>query len=105
MVSVMRSRPGESPRMSVGAGFVLLMLRGVLLWIVVPIGILAWLFLGVILPRRGVTMGQFLGWLDLNLIAVIERTVLRRWVRSPLPWTPAADLPKVTHRVRALDPA
>ena len=105
MVSVMRSRPGKSSRMSVGAGLVLLMLRGVLLWIVVLIGILAWLFLGVILRRRGVTLGKFLGWLDLNLTAVIERTLLRRWVRSPLPWTPAADLPRVTHRLRALDPA
>jgi hypothetical protein len=89
--------------MSVWAGCLLLALRGVLLWIVVPIGIVVWLFLGVILRRRGVTLGQFLGWLDLNLVSVIERTVLRPWVRSPLSWTSAAELPKVTHRVRPLD--
>lgn len=91
--------------MSVGAAVILLAIRGVLLWIVVPMGVLAWLFLGVVLSRRGVTLGQLLGWLDLNLLAVIERTVLRPWVRSPLSWTPAAELPKVKHRVRALDAA
>lgn len=105
MVSVMQPRPGESPQMSVGAGFVLLVLRGVFLWIVVPIGTVVWLFLGVTLRRRGVTLGQFLGWLDLNLVSMIERTVLRPWVPSPVAWTSAAELPKVKHRVRALDAA
>jgi hypothetical protein len=105
MVSVTRSRPEESPQKSLGAALVLLVLRGVLLWIVVPIGILAWLFLAVILRRRGVTIGQFLGWLDLNLVAAIEGTVLRPWVRSPLSWTPRDQLPSVTHRVGAMDAA
>lgn len=101
MVGVLSRQPGGSHRLPAVVGFVLLLLRGVLLWVIVPIGLVVWMIVGGSLRRRGVGCGQFLSWLDLNLIAMIERTVLRPLVRAPFPWTPAADLPRVTHRIRA----
>jgi hypothetical protein len=90
-------------RASIVARLALLCLRGVLLWIVIPLAVLAWLPVSVRLRRRGVKLGQFLGWADLNLMAFLERTILRPLFRSPIQWTPMRVMPEVTHRVGALD--
>lgn len=90
-------------RVSIIAGLALLCLRGVLLWIVIPLAALAWLPVSVRLRRRGVKLGQFLGWIDLNLVAFLERTILRPLFCSPIQWTPTRAMPEVTHRVGALD--
>jgi hypothetical protein len=47
--------------------------RGVLLWLVVPAAFCAWLVIGVHLRRRGISLPQFVGWADLNLIAGLQR--------------------------------
>ena len=85
------------------AGLALLCLRGVLLWIVIPLAVLAWIPVSARLRRRGVKLGQFLGWADLNLMAFLERTILRPLFRFPIQWTPMRVMPEVTHRVGALD--
>jgi hypothetical protein len=54
--------------------FALMVVRGLLLWILIPVGFLLWLLFGWIL---GVAPGQFLGWLDLNLIATLQRVLIR----------------------------
>ena len=90
-------------RVSIIAGLALLCLRGLLLWIVIPLAALAWLPVSVRLRRRGVKLGQFLGWVDLNLVAFLERTILRSFFRSPIQWTPTRVMPEVTYRVGALD--
>lgn len=84
---------------------VLLLGRGVLLWIVVPLAFVCWLLAAIPLRRRGVTLGKFLGWVDLNLVAFLGRTILRPIVRTPLDWVPASEMPEVTHRLRFQDPA
>ena len=84
------------------AGITLLVIRGVLLWIVVPLTICAWLPALFWLRRRGVNLGQFLGWVDLNFVACLQRTVLRPLFRSPIAWVPARLMPEVTHRLDAL---
>jgi hypothetical protein len=78
--------------------------RGVLLWLVVPVAICVWLILSVRLGRRGVGVGQFVGWVDLNLIACLERGALRPLVSSPAKWMSWSEMALVTHRVRWLDP-
>lgn len=93
----------QSRLFAIIAGLALLCVRGVLLWIIIPLAALAWLPVAVWLRRRGVKFRQFLGWVDLNLIAFLERTVLRPLFRSPIQWTPARAMPEVTHRVDALD--
>jgi hypothetical protein len=79
--------------------------RGVLLWLVIPVVAVCWLPLAFPLRRRGVTFGRFLGWVDLNLVAALQRSILRPLFRRPIRWTPVRAMPDVTHRVRWLDPA
>jgi hypothetical protein len=87
------------------SGFSMLVIRGILLWIVVPLAIVIWLPLWPLLRAHKVTIGRFLGWVDLNLVALIEHTVLRLLLSDPLPWTSARALPNVTHRIGIFDPA
>jgi hypothetical protein len=94
----------EGRRNSVVSGLAVLSLRGILLWLVVPLSVIAWIFVGFQLRGRDVTLGQFLGWIDLNLIALLQRGVLRPLVRHPADWVPVAALPEVRHRLRGTDP-
>ena len=94
----------ESRRIPIVAGIVLFLVRGVLLWVVVPIALVTWLVAGVVLRRHGIRLAQLLGWVDLNLIALIERSILRSVVRVPVAWTPARELPEVVHRIGWADP-
>ncbi len=90
---------------SVIGGLLLLLLRGILLWLTVPLAICAWPFAYVTLSRSGVKFGQFLGWVDLNLMAFLSRIVLRLLFRDPLPWVPWREMSRVTHRLRFIDAA
>jgi hypothetical protein len=90
-----------SPRLT---GVLLLIARGLLLWIVGPTVAVCWLLGLPLWRRRGVGFGQLLGWADLNLLAGLTRSVFRPVIRQTLPWTPLADAAAVTHRVGILDP-
>ncbi len=85
------------------AGMALLLIRGVLLWAVIPLATCAWLPAALWLRRRGVRLGHFLGWVDLNLMAFLARVVLRPFFRAPPAWVPASAMGTVTHRVTGLD--
>ncbi|WP_353827318.1 hypothetical protein [Agromyces sp. SYSU T0242] len=78
----------------------LLTARGFLLWIVVPVGFVAWLLVGW---AFGTGPGQFLGWLDLNLIAALQRVLIRRvdgeWPMPRVSFVPIGMLRSVRHRV------
>ena len=78
---------------------VLLLVRGVLLWIVAPLAFALWLALSPWLLVKKVGPGRFLGWVDLNLIAFLQRSVARPFFPEPAPWTPVSTLPAVTHRI------
>jgi len=93
------------PRNSVVGGIAVLFVRGLLLWLVVPMAAIVWPILALWLRRGGVTFGGYLGWLDLNLISCLQRTILRPLVRAPVDWVPARDMARVVHRLRAVDPA
>lgn len=81
----------------------LLTVRGLLLWLIVPLGLVLWPFVATRLRTRGVGLGQFLGWLDLNLIAAIQRSLARGLFEKPVPWIPLAAAPGVSHRIHMLD--
>ncbi|ANJ28384.1 hypothetical protein ATC03_18450 [Agromyces aureus] len=55
------------------AAFALLVIRGVLLWILIPVGFVLWLVIFGWSARVG--LGNFLGWLDLNLTAALQRAL------------------------------
>jgi hypothetical protein len=86
------------------AGFVLLVIRGFLLWVLIPLSVVAW-FVGAwwFIPNH-VTLDQFLGWIDNNFVVGLERSILRPFFPQPtIPWVPFADIRKVTHRIGAQD--
>jgi hypothetical protein len=90
--------------MNVVSGLLLLLVRGVLLWLVVPLAVVAWILLWPLMRRRNVRVGSLVGWADLNLIAALQRSLCRFGTKNPLSWTPWVELPEVTHRVRLTDP-
>lgn len=100
----MRASYGER-RNSVVAGLLLLLLRGILLWVVVPLSVCVWPFVYIPLRRSRVRLGQFLGWVDLNLMAALSQIVLRPLFRDPVPWVAWGEMAGVTHRVRLIDAA
>lgn len=85
-------------------GLILLLVRGVLLWILIPLGFIAWIVTAPMAFRRAVTLGQFLGWLDSNLIVLLQKSLLRPFYPTPtVDWIPARDISTVTHRIGARD--
>ena len=86
------------------SGFVLLTVRGVLLWVVLPLGCAAWVLVAPWLHKRGIKFGQFLGWIDINLIVLVQRSLLRPFYRKATPpWVPATEMSGVKHRVGMID--
>lgn len=82
-------------------GLLLLVIRGALLWFLVPVGFAAWL-LTVLWTRR--PPGQFLGWLDWNFVVLLQRTVLRPFFPIPtVNWVSARGMSTVEHRIGVLD--
>ncbi|MBN9633612.1 MAG: hypothetical protein J0I18_23940 [Actinobacteria bacterium] len=80
------------------AGVLLVLLRGLLLWLLIPLGTVAWILTHWV-SRTG--LGNFLGWLDNNMIAVLQRTVFR--VGFPEPscrWVRFRNIRSVKHRIR-----
>lgn len=81
------------------AGAALLFVRGLMLWLVVPIAVLTWPFAALASKSR-LGLGVYLGWIDLNLIAALQRLLL---ARKPVKWTSFRTIGEVTHRVGRLD--
>jgi hypothetical protein len=88
----------------VAAGVTLLLLRGVLLWVLIPVATCVWMIIRTVGRHRQLGLGQFLGWADLNLAAGLQRTALRPLFASPARWTAWSEVGNVTHRVRLFDP-
>ena len=82
------------------AWVLLFVLRGLLLWIVIPLGILAWL-VSVAWTRR--SLGAFLGWLDFNLIALLGSTILRPIFPQPMRMVALREMDHLKHRVGTSD--
>jgi hypothetical protein len=80
----------------------LLVVRGLLLWILIPLGLAVWL-LSFGWGAR-VALGAFLGWLDLNLLAALQRALLHPiGGQLPVPrieFVPAHRIQSVSHRVQ-----
>ncbi|WP_157373092.1 hypothetical protein [Agromyces sp. Root81] len=80
--------------------FLMLVLRGLLLWAVIPLAALSWIVLG---PLTAASLGACVGWFDLNLIVLLQRFVLRPFVRDlELSWVPLSKMKTTEHRVTLL---
>jgi hypothetical protein len=84
--------------------FAMLLVRGLALWVVVPLGLLLWVIGMPLFLRKGVSLGALLGWADLNLLALLQRALLRPWMGRLLEWVPASRMSQVEHRLRWFDP-
>ena len=83
-------------------GLLLLTLRGILIWGYVPLGTLVWLLAYGWLRRP---LGEFLGWLDLNVIVVLQRSVFRPFFQPPTQARVSiSKMSTVSHRIGILDP-
>jgi hypothetical protein len=106
----LESHPDARPvgRVEAVAWIALLCVRGVLLWLVVPLAFCFWLLLltpvRAILRRKYLSVGQVIGWFDLNLIAAIAQILIRPFGRQ-VPFTPWLAMSSVEHRVSLIDPA
>jgi hypothetical protein len=77
-------------------GLIILTLRGFLLWLIIPAGVVAWLT--YFWWARSASLGQCLGWFDYNLIALLQRG-LRRFIPHPTAhWMPSRKMSTVSHR-------
>jgi hypothetical protein len=92
-----------TPKVWVGS-LLLFWIRGLLLWILVPVTTLGYVFVGLGWRSYGVTLARTLGWEDLNLIATLQRIALRPFFNERTHWVPIRDVPRVTHRIRFTDP-
>ncbi len=100
----MRQIPDDSDEKSGLFWLALLTVRGVLLWIVIPIVFLSWLVSWPHWHRKHIQLSQLLGWSDLNLVAAIERSILRPFVTSPAQWVSYSEISNVTHEIGLTDP-
>ena len=91
-------------RWPAAGGFLFLCVRGLLLWIVVPVASVVWVLGWPFWRRRQVAFAQMLGWADLNLAAALMRVPFGPLVQNPLPWCPMDEAGAVTHRVAFTDP-
>jgi len=91
----------ESNLLSIIGAILLLLVRGVLLWVVVPVASGWWLIaipFDAMRRRSRVGFSQAIGWADLNLIATLTLGRMTPFVR----WSEAS---KVEHRISLIDPA
>ena len=84
----------------------ILVLRGVLLWLVIPVTVVAWVvtYPVAVLLGKGVRLPQVLGWADLNLIAALQRLLPARQVEARVAFVGWQQIGSVTHRIGFADP-
>lgn len=82
----------------------LLLVRSLLLWIVIPLAVLVWPLLVPRLERMGVGFRQYLGWVDFNLIVFLQRVVFRPLMRQRDNYVSLESIATIAHRVRFTDP-
>ncbi|MGH2617240.1 MAG: hypothetical protein ACRDJC_18560 [Thermomicrobiales bacterium] len=94
----MSDKPALAPQtLSLPASLVLLTARGILLWLTVPIAFATWLIVFAWrLPAR-VSLGECVGWFDLNLSAVLMLALTSTSTVRFVPWR---DMPGQLHRVK-----
>jgi type IV secretory pathway TrbD component len=82
------------------AALAVLVIHGVLLWIIVPLGTLVWLVTLQPLARPAVTLGAFLGWIDNNIAFVLARVLFRpMFPDADVAWVRTRDRHAIKHRI------
>lgn len=99
----MQDDPPSTPQgLDALATFLLLVCRGLLLWLLIPVTFVVWLtWLG---PHYRVGLGATLGWADWNMVVMLSRLLIPREARGPAlaRLVPARDIRGTLHRIDLL---
>lgn len=83
--------------------FVLVCVRSVLLWFVVPLAFVTWL-VGLFWLWGKVPLRAFVRWADWNVGVALCRSILRPLMRDPLPnWAPLRSARALQNRVKFME--
>ena len=96
-----KSRRDDVNDLSPEVALAILPLRGFLLWLVIPVGFVAWL--AYFRWTRSASLRQCLKWFDLNLVALLQRLLKRSTIEPDVPWVPSRMMPSVTLRSKPND--
>lgn len=81
----------------------LLLIRGILLWLLIPIAVLMWIVLHS--WGQNSSLGACVGSYDINMCAALQRSLLRPLIPDPtVDYVPLSKMTEVTHRITFLDP-
>jgi hypothetical protein len=93
-------RVEPAPRAGVVGSVLVLVIRGVLLWAIVPLTFAVWLLTLLWTIPRQINFGAMLGWVDINFQMILTRGPFRLSFReSKAEWVPLRDMATVRHRV------
>ncbi|MFB6609017.1 hypothetical protein ACFCVO_01740 [Agromyces sp. NPDC056379] len=96
----MSEKPVLAPQtLNLPASLFLLTARGILLWVAVPIAFATWLIVFAWRIPAGVSLGECVGWFDLNLSAGL---ILAVTTKSSVRFVPWRDMPGQLHRVKLI---
>ena len=80
-----------------------LTLHGVIMWITVPLSCAVACLILPIWRRRGARIGEVVGWIDLNVMALIFKTIIRPLVITTPKWVSLEDAKSSGYRISILD--
>jgi hypothetical protein len=80
-----------------------LTLHGLIMWITVPLSYVVTCSTLPIWRRRGASIAEVVGWIDLNVIALMFKTVARPLVITTPKWVSLEDAKSSGFRVSILD--
>lgn len=93
----------ELPNATPAGLFVLLCVRSVLLWFVVPMAFIVWL-VGLFWLWGKIPLRMFVRWADWNVGVALCRSLLRPLMRDPLPeWVALGAASRLDNRVKFME--
>ena len=85
------------------AVILVVLMHSLTLWVLVPVGFVAWLVVVLFTFRRPIRPGAFLGWLAFNNVVLLQRVLFRPLFRLPLNWLGPREMRDVKHRLSVHD--
>ncbi|GAA2237756.1 hypothetical protein N1031_11725 [Herbiconiux moechotypicola] len=92
-----RGVPEKRTAQKVAATGVLAVVHGVLLWVVLPLAFVSWFVVVPFIVRRSRSLPQYLGWVDVNVIAALQRIIPAAGTKR-IAFVSLRDISTVAHR-------
>jgi hypothetical protein len=85
------------------AAIIVVLVHSLTLWVLVPVGFVAWLVVVPFTFPRPIRLGAFLGWLAFNEGVFFQRVLFRPLFRAPLRWLGPREMRDGKHRISSHD--